>query len=171
MLEGSDGVPKIVVDLQEHVEPGRRQRFQSVTGRVEQLQMGRLVGPIAQTFIDRLVPFLARVPAEQGEELLECSQAGAGDVGNFGQIDQKIPRAGRDRVATLLPKLLELLRERGFELVTLAEARSRPADVLRAAGAAEAGAAPPDQPRPEGYVAPSAPPSDDLFARLSALCR
>src|SRR3990172_6780589 len=40
LLEGSDGVPKIAVDLQEHVESGRRQRLEGVTSWAEQLQIG-----------------------------------------------------------------------------------------------------------------------------------
>jgi peptidoglycan/xylan/chitin deacetylase (PgdA/CDA1 family) len=72
----------------------------------------------------------------------------------------------------MLPRLLDLLRARGFGLVTLDEAQGDPA-YARDAGAdaaSEETAKPAAAAARDGYASP-APPADDDLARLSALCR
>ena len=70
----------------------------------------------------------------------------------------------------MLPRLLELLRDRGFDLVTLPEAQSDPAY-----SAAEAdvpttnGATLLDRTRTARGLTP--PPGEDIFTKLGALCR
>src|SRR3972149_12282551 len=94
------------MDLQEHVESGCRQRFESVARGVEELQIGRLVRAIAQPLMYVLVPFVHGPLPKRREDLLEGSKAGAGDVGHCGQVEQQITRAGSDGFSALLSELI-----------------------------------------------------------------
>jgi peptidoglycan/xylan/chitin deacetylase (PgdA/CDA1 family) len=71
----------------------------------------------------------------------------------------------------MLPKLMDLLREGGFELVTLPEAQADPAySAVEADVPTKSGATLLDRTRMARGPAPS-PHADDTFAKLGAVCR
>ena len=70
----------------------------------------------------------------------------------------------------MLPRLLELLEQKGFRLVTLPEAQRDPIYAVDPDQALPTGVTLLDQMR-VAKAMPAAAASDDTFARLSALCR
>ncbi len=70
----------------------------------------------------------------------------------------------------MLPKLLELLEQKGFRLVTLPEAQSDPIYAVDPDQALPTGVTLLDQMRVAKGIPATATP-DDTFARLSSLCR
>jgi peptidoglycan/xylan/chitin deacetylase (PgdA/CDA1 family) len=73
----------------------------------------------------------------------------------------------------MLPRLLDLLRERDFTLVTLPEAQSDPSYAADSDVATDEGATLLDRVRKVRRIAPLSPPSppDGFFAQVGAVCR
>jgi peptidoglycan/xylan/chitin deacetylase (PgdA/CDA1 family) len=73
----------------------------------------------------------------------------------------------------MLPRLLDLLQEKGFTLVTLPEAQADPAYAADSDVATEEGATLPDRVRMVRRLPSPAPPSppDDFFTKVAAVCR